>query len=230
MKYCNAEVSSFLRKRGFTLVELLVAMVLGIFLVGGAIQIFVSGKAAYNEMQRLGELQSETRFLSDFILKDLRAAESIRPLSTTLPVTAFEVTRGGAELGDQNCAGGPKGPGSATGTLIVNRYELIVAPDPDEPDETMLTCNALQNDTVPPESYQFDTLIMSNSVTAMTIVAFGKDAVDDPNKRVELPLSDWGAARAVEITLTIGSGASSREFSFLVSLRNSILQDYIGSN
>jgi prepilin-type N-terminal cleavage/methylation domain-containing protein len=208
-----------IRKSGFTLVELLVAVVLGIFLVGGAIQIFVSGKAAYNEMQRLGELQSEIRHLSDIITKDLRAAEGVEPISAGAPVTAFQVIRSGGQIGDRNCAGGDKS-GDAQETAILNEYEF---------DGSDLVCRGLQNGTLPLESRIFDTIVLSQSVTGMTVRAFGKDAVASTTPTA-LPLADWASARAVEIALTIGTGGNAQTVSFLVSLRNKILVDYAGGS
>ncbi len=201
---------------GFTLVELLVAMVLGIFLVGGAVQIFVSGKVAYNEMQRLGELQSELRYLSDIINKDIRAANEVALISTS-PL-AFQVTRNGGEIGDYNCAGREKfGPaGISTGTQVVNIYEF---------DGATLVCRALLDDTVDSADYVFETITLSESVTGMTAQAFALDAVDP----TPAALTDWSLARAVEIGLTLGAGDNARTLAFLVSLRNQILLDYVGS-
>lgn len=59
---------------GFTLVELMVALALSIFLIGGAILINSSGKAAYLDSEKLSRTQESLRFASDFLIRDIRNA------------------------------------------------------------------------------------------------------------------------------------------------------------
>lgn len=59
-------------QRGFSLVELMVAMVLSLFLVGGVILMYTSGKAAINDGQRLSRLQEDMRFAVEFMVRDIR--------------------------------------------------------------------------------------------------------------------------------------------------------------
>lgn len=61
-------------QRGFTLVELMIAMVLSLFLIGGAILINSSGKATYLDSEQLSRSQEGIRFASDFLIRDLRNA------------------------------------------------------------------------------------------------------------------------------------------------------------
>ena len=59
---------------GFTLVELMIAMVLTIFLTGGAILIHLSGRAAYIDVEQLSHMQESIRFASAYMVRDLRNA------------------------------------------------------------------------------------------------------------------------------------------------------------
>lgn len=59
---------------GFTLVELMIAMVLSAFLIGGAILINSSGKATYLDSEQLSRTQESLRFASDFLIRDIRNA------------------------------------------------------------------------------------------------------------------------------------------------------------
>src|SRR5690606_29784673 len=53
------------RQRGVTLVELMVAMLLGLILTGGAIQVFIGNRAAYDFNEGLARLQENGRFAID---------------------------------------------------------------------------------------------------------------------------------------------------------------------
>ncbi|MFC1665831.1 PilW family protein, partial [Pseudomonadota bacterium] len=50
------------RTKGFTLIELMVAMVIGLFLLAGLIQIFFAGKQTYRLGDGLSRLQENGRF------------------------------------------------------------------------------------------------------------------------------------------------------------------------
>jgi type IV pilus assembly protein PilW len=60
--------------KGFTLVELMVAMVLGAFFLNGVLQIFFSAKQAYRTQENLARLQENGRLALDFISQDVRMA------------------------------------------------------------------------------------------------------------------------------------------------------------
>jgi len=61
-------------QRAFTLIELMIAMLIGVFLMAGVIQIFLSAKQAYRLQENLSRLQENGRFAMDFITKDVRMA------------------------------------------------------------------------------------------------------------------------------------------------------------
>lgn len=69
MMHCNLK-----QTRGFTLVELLVAMVLSLFLMGGAILMYLSVQSTYDDTNRLSRLQENIRFASDYLVRDIRNA------------------------------------------------------------------------------------------------------------------------------------------------------------
>jgi type IV pilus assembly protein PilW len=59
---------------GFTLVELMIAMVLGLIVAGGVVQIFVQGRQSYRVDQQVAGMQDEARFALDEMSRDLRMA------------------------------------------------------------------------------------------------------------------------------------------------------------
>jgi type IV pilus assembly protein PilW len=61
-------------KKGFTLIELMIALLIGGFILAGILQVFISAKQAYRLQENLSRLQENGRFALDFITKDLRIA------------------------------------------------------------------------------------------------------------------------------------------------------------
>lgn len=59
-------------QKGFTLVELMIAMLLGVFLTGGIIQIFLGSRQTYRMQENLSRLQENGRFAMGFITRDNR--------------------------------------------------------------------------------------------------------------------------------------------------------------
>ncbi|NEV62961.1 PilW family protein [Thiorhodococcus minor] len=68
------KTTPLVKARGFSIVELLVAMTIGLFLVGGAIQILTQGKHAYNLISETLNIQESARFASRRIGNLLRMA------------------------------------------------------------------------------------------------------------------------------------------------------------
>lgn len=62
------------RQRGFSLVELMIALVLGLVLVGGAINTFLASRQTYVLQEATSRVQEAGRFSMDLIARELRAA------------------------------------------------------------------------------------------------------------------------------------------------------------
>ncbi len=62
------------RQGGFTLIELMAALVVGLILMGGILQIFISSKNAYTVQEGLARLQENGRFALDLLSRDIRMA------------------------------------------------------------------------------------------------------------------------------------------------------------
>jgi len=58
--------------RGFSLVELMVALTLGLIILSAVSMLFVSSKKTYTSQDRQARLQENSRFAMHFIIKDLR--------------------------------------------------------------------------------------------------------------------------------------------------------------
>lgn len=61
-------------RHGVSLVELMVAIAVGLFLIGGVIQIYLSSKQSYNAQEQLARMQENGRFAMGLVTTDLRRA------------------------------------------------------------------------------------------------------------------------------------------------------------
>lgn len=59
---------------GFTLIELMIAMLLGLIVVAGVISIFLAGQRSYRTNQALGEVQDGSRIAFEMMAQDIRKA------------------------------------------------------------------------------------------------------------------------------------------------------------
>ena len=59
---------------GISLIEIMIALLIGTFLLGGVLQIFIGGKQTYRMQESLSRLQENGRFALDFIGRDVRMA------------------------------------------------------------------------------------------------------------------------------------------------------------
>ncbi len=61
-------------QNGFSVVELMVALLLGLFLVSGVTGMYISSKQTYRMTDNLSQLQESLRFSLDFVSRDIRMA------------------------------------------------------------------------------------------------------------------------------------------------------------
>lgn len=82
---------------GVTLVELMVALVMSIFLVGGILAMHLSGRASFLDNSQISRIQENVRFTSDYMIRDVRTAGFHD--ETVLPVGhEFEIRRNYAQV------------------------------------------------------------------------------------------------------------------------------------
>lgn len=100
----NGQISTmrFHAQRGLTLVELMVALVLGLIVVGGSLAIFLSQRVTSNLSAQMSDVQSEGRIAMDAMARDLRAAGDFGCWPVTNPIderlnnkSALDVDLGG---------------------------------------------------------------------------------------------------------------------------------------
>jgi len=76
--------SFFGRSSGFSLVELMIAMLLGLFLIGGVISVFLSNKQVYRQNENLARMQENARYAFEVVGRDIREAAGI-PCGSNMP-------------------------------------------------------------------------------------------------------------------------------------------------
>lgn len=63
-------------QRGLTLIELMIAMVLGLIVVGGAISVIIANRQSYRTNEGLSQVQESTRTAFEVLARDIRQAGS----------------------------------------------------------------------------------------------------------------------------------------------------------
>ncbi|EAR07710.1 PilW family protein [Reinekea blandensis] len=58
--------------KGFSIVELMIAMLLGLLLMGGVIQVLTGSQGSYNELVQQARMQETAKIALDYIVRDLR--------------------------------------------------------------------------------------------------------------------------------------------------------------
>jgi len=62
------------KQRGLSLIELMIAVVLGLFITAGMIQLFIHSKQSYRVQENLSRVQENGRFAMEFLARDIRMA------------------------------------------------------------------------------------------------------------------------------------------------------------
>lgn len=68
------QLTSARKQQGLSLIELMIALVVGLLLMAAILQMFVGSKVTYSMQNELAKMQENARFAIDFISKDLRMA------------------------------------------------------------------------------------------------------------------------------------------------------------
>ena len=110
----SAKFSPTRAQQGLTLVELMIALILGLVVIAGVIQIFMSGSASYKVQEGLGRTQENARFAEFFLSRVLRQAGRpwvfgapngspgpfFQPIDTRVDETGLPATRDGLPNGE----------------------------------------------------------------------------------------------------------------------------------
>lgn len=84
---------------GFTLTELMIAMVLGVILAGGVVNLFVVGQRSFRMDETVARMQDEGRFAINELVRDVRMAGYIGELVHPVSITADPALTAGIDCG-----------------------------------------------------------------------------------------------------------------------------------
>lgn len=73
-------------ERGFTLIELMVAMLIGLIVIGGATAVFMTVLQNNRQIQEINALHEAVRFTTDLIIRDVRGANTTSTTATSIDI------------------------------------------------------------------------------------------------------------------------------------------------
>lgn len=118
-------------QRGFTLVELMIGMLLGVFILGGVISVFVSSAETARAKRNLDNAQEAFRFAGYTISRIVRNSDGFAA-SSDLTLVVNDPNPNPANPNIVNCLGSPAIGGTST---------FVFSPDPSDSNNGQLICN-----------------------------------------------------------------------------------------
>lgn len=108
---CLPSTPRYRHQTGMTLIEIMIALLIGAFLLGGVLQVFLGSKQTYRMQENLSRLQENGRFAMEFLSKDIRMAgywDCMAPSTTNNDTTTPMLTPHYIDLeGSEGAAGAP---------------------------------------------------------------------------------------------------------------------------
>lgn len=118
----NWHTSTARNQRGLSIIELLVAMVIGLLLMTGVLQVFLASKQTYSSNEAASRLQENGRFALEFIAQSVRMAGYLEVAnskkSPPMPIAGINCTTSNV------CSS--QGVGSASDTLGVGLQPRLI--------------------------------------------------------------------------------------------------------
>ncbi len=182
-------------EHGFTMVELVVGLAIGLILLGVAVKIFLVQQRAYNVQEQLSEMQQNIRSAMDMIVRETKMA-GYNPTGATFDGIEYDATKTQLRiLADLN------GDGTTTATTNENiTYQYFNIDDDDYP--LQIKRKGSTNDSFQPlaenihafaiEYYDAngDTTTTSTDIRQIEIKITGRTDKTDPDlDRVDGPLA-----------------------------------------
>lgn len=193
---------------GFSLVELMIALVLGLIIIGAIITVFVSNQASYRTKVAFDNAQEAFRFSSHTINRVVRAASQVDPASDT-ETLVLQIT--GVDNLIRDCSGVHVPDGETiTNTFSVSGNQLqceTANTNPDAPDGPITLVGGIGSigfafGVGPPGAYIQD---YSEAGT----------------------FSDWGNVRAVRTTIEMDEAAATISVEFTSALRGNLVPEIL---
>lgn len=239
----NSHVSLASRRGhgGFTLVELMIALALSVFLIGAMVLTYISGRAAAQDAEVLSRTQENVRLVTEYLVRDLRNAgfrdETILLLSHERAIRSryAEVLDDGSTIRVRYAGQGHCAEVFDEIRLIENEYSF--ASDESGSGGRLLCRGRSIDDTISGDDLGTETPIFSPPVTLATGVTGLRFDMICPNGVANCDC-DFGKAEdsclGVTVGLTLqglraldGEGFTEVSFELVAAFRNMILERII---
>lgn len=184
-------------QQGLSLVELMLGMVLGLFLIGGVVSVFVANQQTSTVKQALDRAQENFRFGALTLTRVVRQGTAIDPDSSASELVV--AIAGGA--GAHDCVGQPLG---GTNTFRVNAASALVCIDANNVEHVLMGDVAALNVSFGVDG-DGDAIVANDEYVTDTAVA------------------DWGAVRSVQASLVLTNG---QVLPFVAAMRPAIIAAY----
>lgn len=119
------------RQKGFSLVEVMIALVLSLFLIGAVLLMFASSQSSAKHVENLSRQQENIRFAADLLVRDIRNAGFRDDPDASIAASNFDISDDGSggylEFDGESLIVRYVGDGSCSETfvsrrLVVNKY------------------------------------------------------------------------------------------------------------
>lgn len=107
-------------QRGLTLVEIMVAMTLGLLLLGGVLQIFLGSRQTYRMQEAASRLQENARYAVESLASDLRAADFFGCANRLQVTNNLDPAGAGYEEFSASGIMGEDGPAGTPDSITIN--------------------------------------------------------------------------------------------------------------
>ncbi|MCI0507338.1 MAG: PilW family protein, partial [Gammaproteobacteria bacterium] len=121
------------QQRGFTIVEIMLAITLSLILIAGVLQIYLSSKESFRIQSELARLQENQRIALEFLQRDISKTGFVPYNGNPVPGPAITVTDGGGNNSDTisvsytfatDCLGAPAPDGFAVNNYFIDPNTL----------------------------------------------------------------------------------------------------------
>ena len=134
----NHQTMKLTKQRGFTLVEIMLAITLSMILIAGVVQVYMSSKTSFQIQNQLARLQENQRISIDFLQRDILQAGFDIPTGGNPRIQINEGANGASDsitiryASETDCLGqSTLDEESENNGIAVNRYFIDEDPDDD---------------------------------------------------------------------------------------------------
>ena len=145
------------RQAGFSLVELVVAILIALFLIGGVMVVEQGVHRAYGNQSGIGQLQDEERFAMSMLTTVISSAGYYPNPTTTSTTTAFPATGAPLNMQTNQAIYGPPSGASAPTDAIYVRYMTSSG-------DGITFCDGTTNTSGGPLTYTTNIYVLNNDL------------------------------------------------------------------